>query len=392
MPDILSEAKALSEYITDCRRRIHQNPECGFDLPHTLAFVEGELRSMGLEPRRCGRAGLTALIGGDKGGKCFLLRADMDALPDGKGGAFHGCGHDAHTAMLLGAARLLKNHEGELSAPVKLMFQPAEETLEGAKDMLEAGVLENPTVAGAAMVHLMPAVPLPAGTVVLPAEGVGAPAADFFDIEVEGRGCHGSSPNTGVDPICAAAHIIVALQHIPARELAMDEAATLSIGSIHGGEAGNVIPDRLLMKGTLRAMEEETRDFLKGRLGEISRGVAASFGAKAELRFQSGCPGLYNHPGMLSYARARLVEALGGEALRSAADFAAASGRERRTAGSEDFSYISRCVPSLMLALAAGEPEKGFDKPLHHPAVRFDESAFPYGAAALASLALGWGK
>lgn len=392
MGDLLKEASGLAEYMSFCRGKLHRCPECGFDLPETLAFVESELRSMGLEPHRCGRSGLTALVGEGKGGKCFLLRADMDALPDGRGGAFHGCGHDLHTAMLLGAAKLLKGREGELHAPVKLMFQPAEETLDGAKDMLDDGVLRCPDVGGAMMLHVMTAVPLPAGRIVIPTPGASAPGADYFSIFVRGRGCHGSSPNTGVDPINAAAHIVIALQEISTRELGMAEQAVLTLGSVHGGSAGNVIPNVVTMSGTVRAVAEETREYVKRRLCEVSSGIAASFRAEAEVCFGSGCPCLWNDGDLLSFAGKTLRGALGEKCCVSAADFPAAGGRSGRTAGSEDFSYISRKVPSVMLAIAAGEPAKGFDKPLHHPAARFDENAMPYGTAALAACALNWGN
>ena len=397
---LMAEAESLAEYMSFCRRELHRFAECGFELPKTLAFVEGELAAMGIKARRCGRGGLTALIGEGAGG-CFMLRADMDALPVAEesgesfaapNGCSHACGHDMHTAMLLGAARLLKSHERELSGPVKLMFQPAEETLEGAKDMLEAGILSTPRVEGAMMLHVMTASPVPVGSVVLPAPGVSAPAADYFDIAVIGRGCHGSSPNSGIDPVTAAAHILVALQEISARELGMGEAAVLTLGSIHGGGAANAIPDRVEMAGTLRAMEEDTREYVKRRLVEISEGVAAAFRAKAEVRFTSGCPGLHNDGRLLDFVRGCATEVLGRDKILSAADFSSAGGRGGRTAGSEDFAYVSRAVPSVMLALAAGETKKGFTKPLHHPAVRFDETAMPYGAAVLAECALKWGK
>ncbi len=398
MKNILPEAEGLAEYMSACRRKLHGFAECGFELPETLAFVEAELRAMGLEPKRCGRAGLTALVG-KAGGKCFLLRADMDALPIPEqsglpfaavNGCSHACGHDVHTAMLLGAAKILKNHEAELDGQVKLMFQPAEETLEGAKDMLEAGVLKNPEPGGAMMLHLMPASPLPVGSVVLPTPGVSAPAADYFSIEVRGRGCHGSSPNTGIDPLTAAAHILIALQELSARELGMEERAVMTIGSFHGGEASNVIPDSTLMGGTLRAMEEDSREYIKKRLAEIAESVAAAFRAEATVSFGSGCPGLLGDGELLERVEDYAREVLGEERVFSAADFSSAGGRDRRTAGSEDFAYISRAVPSAMLALAAGEPEKGFDKPLHHPAVMFDEAAMPSGAAVLAQCAMRW--
>ncbi len=395
---ILLEAEGLAEYMSSCRRKLHRFAECGFELPKTLEFVEKELRGMGLEPRRCGRAGLTALVGAAEG-RCFLLRADMDALPipeqsglefAAQNGNSHTCGHDMHTAMLLGAAKILKKHEAELSGRVKLMFQPAEETLEGAKDMIEAGVLQNPEPDGAMMLHLMPASPLPVGSVVLPAPGVSAPAADYFEILVRGQGCHGSSPNTGIDPLTAAAHILIALQELGARELGMNERAVLTVGSLHGGEAANVIPDSVTMGGTMRAMEEDTREYIKKRLAEIARSVAAAFRAEATVSFGSGCPGLLGDAELLSRVEDFARVLLGGEMVFSAADFSSVGGRGGRTAGSEDFAYVSRIVPSVMLALAGGQPEAGFDKPLHHPAVMFDEAAMPSGAAVLAGCAMMW--
>jgi len=383
---LLLEATGLGGYMSLCRRKLHSIAEVGFETEKSISFIRTELERIGVEARPCGRAGLTALIGSGQD-KCFLLRADIDALPveDEPGRGFHGCGHDMHAAMLLGTARLLKKHEKELRRPVKLMFQSAEELLAGAKDMLEAGVLRNPEVAGAAMFHVMTGVPLPAGSVVVPEAGISAPAADFFTIEVRGKGCHGSSPNEGVDPIAAAAHIICALEQLPARELAMNEAAVLTIGSVHGGSAANAIPEAVKMTGSLRAMEEKIREYIKSRLGEIASGVAGALGAQTLVSFDRGCPGLYNHPEMRELAFLRAREAIGHERVFSAAELGKGA-----AAGSEDFAYISREVPSVMLALAAGEPEKGFKYPLHHRLADFDETAMPYGAAVLAACALGW--
>ncbi len=394
--NLLLEAEDLKEYLINCRRKLHSVAETGFELPKTLDFVAGELRTMGIEPKHCGRAGLTALIGSGEG-ECFLLRADMDALPvpeesglpfASTNGNSHACGHDVHTAMLLGAAKLLKVHEKELKGQVKLMFQPAEETLEGAKDMIEAGVLGNPTPRGALMLHLMTASSLPCGSVVIPKGDMGAPAADYFSIEVRGKGCHGASPNTGIDPITAAAHILIALQELSARELGMNEDAVLTIGAFRGGEASNVIPDSVIMEGTLRAMEDETREYIKLRLVEIAKGIAASFRTEAKVSFGSGCPGFLMDGELLKNLDVYARELLGEKMVFNAAHMATSGGRDGRTAGSEDFAYVSRKVPSVMLALAAGESEKGYVHPLHHPAVRFDEEAMPSGAALMAHIAL----
>ena len=188
---LLSEAEKISEVIVKERRALHQMPGTEFDIGDTLTYVKKELEDMGYEPMPCGRAGLVALAGGKKQGKVFLLRADMDGLPireeadldfASKNGRMHACGHDMHTAMLLGAARLLKQHEDEIEGTIKLMFQPAEEVFEGSRDMIEAGLLENPRVDAALMIHVMANMPFPAGTVVVSAPGVSAPAADYFAV------------------------------------------------------------------------------------------------------------------------------------------------------------------------------------------------------------------
>ncbi|MBP3485721.1 MAG: amidohydrolase, partial [Oscillospiraceae bacterium] len=198
---LLQEAEALRQTILADRRELHRHAETGFDLKKTLPYVKQQLTDMGLAPVECGKAGLTALVGGKRPGKVFLLRADMDALPIREeadvpfacqDGTMHACGHDLHTAMLLGAARLLKAHEDEIEGTVKLMFQPAEEIFEGSHDMIEAGLLEDPKVDAALMIHVMAGMPFPAGTVVVSAPGVSAPAADYFEIRVQGKGCHGS--------------------------------------------------------------------------------------------------------------------------------------------------------------------------------------------------------
>lgn len=399
--DFLQEAAALQERITAARRTLHQNAEVGFGLQNTLKFVKDELTQIGLTPIDCGRAGVVALVGGKRKGGVFLLRADMDALPiaeeaevpfASKNGAMHACGHDMHTAMLLGAARLLKAHENEICGTVKLMFQPSEETFEGSKDMLAAGLLESPKVDAALMIHVMAGMPVPAGTVIVSAPGVSAPAADYFEITVRGKGCHGSMPNTGIDPLSAAAHILIALQEIHARELAMDDRAVLTVGTLHAGTAANAIPDTATMGGSLRTFDEETRSFVKRRLTEIAEGVAKAFRTEASVSFGTGCPTLVNDKELSACAEKYVKELLGTGRAFSVAELNAASGggSSSKSAGSEDFAYVSQQVPSIMLALASGQPEKGYCYPQHHPKVKFDESALPAGSAVYAYTALRW--
>ena len=397
---LLSEAEKISEIIIKERRTLHQIPGVEFDIGDTLAFVKKELEDMGYGPKPCGRAGLVALAGGKKPGKVFLLRADMDGLPireeadvdfASKNGRMHACGHDMHTAMLLGAARLLKEHEEEIEGTIKLMFQPAEEVFEGSKDMIESGLLENPRVDAALMIHVMANMPFPAGTVVVSAPGVSAPAADYFDIKVQGKGCHGSMPNTGVDPLTAAAHILISLQEIHARELAMGEKAVLTFGTMNAGTASNVIPDTVTMGGTLRTFDEESRSYIKNRMGEIAQAVAHAFRAEAEVIFGSGCPTLVNDKEMSLSCERYVKELLGpGKAFSVTELNAMGGGSSSKTAGSEDFAYVSQQVPSVMLALASGQPDKGYCYPQHHPMVKFDESALPGGSAVYAYTALRW--
>ena len=396
---LLQEAEALRAQILAERRWLHENAETGFDLNKTHAFVKQELADMGYQPVDCGRAGIVALAGGKKPGKVFLLRADMDALPiqeeSGvefacKSGNMHACGHDLHTAMLLGAARLLKAHEAEIPGTVKLMFQPAEEIFEGSHDMIEAGLLENPKVDAALMIHVMAGMPFPAGTVIVSAPGVSAPAADYFEIKVRGKGCHGSMPNTGIDPLTAAAHILIGLQELQARELAMDDRAVLTIGTMNAGTAANVIPDTVTMGGSIRTFDEETRAFIKQRMTEIAEGTAKSFRAEASVTYGSGCPTLVNDKDLSLCCGKYMKELLGQEKAFSVAELSAMGGGSSKSAGSEDFAYVSQEVPSVMLALAAGQPEKGYRYPQHHPMAKFDESVLPGGSAVYAYAALRW--
>ena len=398
---LLQEAEALRTQILAERRWLHENAETGFDLNKTHAFVKQELADMGYQPVDCGRAGIIALAGGKKPGKVFLLRADMDALPiqeeSGvefacKSGNMHACGHDLHTAMLLGAARLLKAHEAEIPGTVKLMFQPAEEIFEGSHDMIEAGLLENPKVDAALMIHVMAGMPFPAGTVIVSAPGVSAPAADYFEIKVRGKGCHGSMPNTGIDPITAAAHILIGLQELQARELAMDDRAVLTIGTMNAGTAANVIPDSVTMGGSIRTFDEETRAMLKKRMAEIAGGIAQAFRAEADVAFGSGCPTLVNDRDLSACCETYVKELLGKGKAFSVAELNAMSGggSSSKSAGSEDFAYVSQEVPSIMLALASGQPEKGYGYPQHHPMVKFDESVLAGGSAVYAYTALRW--
>ncbi|MGN0779706.1 MAG: M20 family metallopeptidase [Aristaeellaceae bacterium] len=389
---LLTQAQAMQEQIRADRRYLHSHPETGFELEETFDYVWKALTDMGLEPQKCGRKGITALLG--QGEKVVMLRADMDALPiredtglpfASDSGRMHACGHDMHTAMLLGAARLLKAREKELPGRVKLMFQPAEECFQGAADMMADGLLDNPRPDAAMMIHVMTGLPIPTGTVIVSAPGISAPAANMFEIRIQGKGCHGAMPHTGIDPVNVAAHTVLALQAINSRELSPSDNAALTIGMMQAGDTANVIPDKAVLRGSLRALDDESHQLIRQRLQEITEMTAKTFRATAELTFTSGCPTLLNDKELSGMAVRCLQELLGpGKALLSSQ----LGGGAAKSSGSEDFANVSHTVPSLMMALAAGAPDQGCGYPAHHPKTCFDEDALPVGAAVYAQVAL----
>lgn len=390
--ELLKSAEALAAQLTEDCRWLHAHAETGFELPETYQYVWKSLTELGLTPRKCGRCGIVAEIG--KGERVVLLRADMDALSireeagvpfAGADGRMHACGHDLHTTMLLGAARLLKAREAELPGRVRLMFQPAEEILGGAADMLADGLLDGGKPEAAFMLHVLTNIDLPVGTVIVSAPGVSAPAAAFFEIAIHGKGCHGAMPNTGVDPITTAAHTVLALQQIQTRELAMSDACVLTLGMLRAGESANVIPDSAVMQGTMRAHDDETMAFMLRRAEEIAVQTAQVFRAEADFRVTSSAPTLLNAEPKSALAMQALTGLLGRERVLLSS---AMSGDGRKSTGSEDFAAVSHAVPSVMVALAAGRPQDGHDHPAHHPRTTFDESALPTGAAVYAAFAL----
>ena len=390
MQDLLRQADA--NRVTADRRCLHAHAETGFDLNDTFAYVWQALEDMGLAPRKCGRCGVIADMG--QGEEGVLLRADMDALPireeadvsfASANGCMHACGHDLHTAMLLEAARLLKAREASLHGRVRLMFQPAEEPLLGAADMLQNGLLDGMRVRAAFMIHVLTNIDLPTGTVIVSAPGVSAPAAGMFEVRIQGKGCHGAMPHTGVDPVTIAAHTVLNLQQIQTREISLTEACALTIGMLQAGETANVIPDSAVLQGSLRAFEDETHQYLIRRVEEIAKGTAALFHGSAEMEMLGGAPTLVNDAALSSMVCAALREMLGEGHVLLASEL---GGDSRKSSGSEDFAQVSHVVPSLMVALAAGRPRDGYAYPAHHPKAVFDEAALPVGAAVYARMAL----
>ncbi len=395
MNEILKDAENLFDELKEIRRFLHENAEIGFDLKKTTTLIEEKLKEYGYETKRVGKSGVLACVGERlKTEKSVLLRADIDGLPikekSGekyacKSGNMHACGHDLHATALLGSAKILKEREKELKGEVKLLFQPAEEILSGAKAVISDGVLESPKVGCAFSLHVATGIDLPCGAVVVPKSGIGAPAADFFKIKVKGKGCHGSSPQNGVDTALVCSNILIALQTIIAREIPPSETSALTIGRISAGTTANALASDGVLEGTLRAFDEKTREKMKKRLQEIANGVAKSFQAKASVEFTSGCPALVNDKELTKYAYEKARELLGKENVFSAEEWETGN---KELGGSEDFAYIAKEVPAVMLAVGAGARKDGYEYPLHHEKVRFDERALPVCSALYSYFAL----
>ena len=280
MNKFMEQANLIKDDIVEFRRTIHKNPEVGDKLPKTKAYVMDNLKEFGYEPEEICESGIVATIKGNKPGKTFLLRADMDALPmaeatecdfKSNNGCMHSCGHDMHTAMLLGAAKLLRQNQDEIEGTIKLVFQPDEEGFTGAKKMLAAGVLENPKVDAAMAMHVHSSTP---SNVVLCGLGTSIAGCNRFRIVVNGTGCHGAMPELGVDPINIAAHIYISLQEIIAREISATKPAVVTIGKFVGGEAPNIIPGEVVMEGTIRSLDKEVGEFIFDRMNEIVTSTA----------------------------------------------------------------------------------------------------------------------
>lgn len=390
---LLKEAEELQPSLQECRRDIHEHPEVGFDLARTKEKVRAELIRLGYEPKDCGKCGLVALAGGKKPGKTILIRADMDALPIKEEadveyasrieGKMHGCGHDMHTAMLLGAAALLKKHEDELEGTVKLMFQPAEEIFQGSEDMIKAGVLENPAVDAAYMIHVVSGMPVPAGCLMVPPGGTGMAGCQQYKIIVKGKGGHGARPEVAIDPITAAAHIHIALQEINSRELNPAEFGVFTTGLFKGGEASNIIPDTAEMRGTIRTGNVETNEYIKKRMEEIAVGVGHAFRCEVEVEFFDFCPPMLADD-ELSICAEKYGQQLLGQGCFVMKDNPKVGG------GSEDFAFVAAEVPAVGMFLSAGNSNEGYIYSQHHPMVRFDDSVLYRGSASLAWLSYRW--
>lgn len=369
------------------RRFFHTNAEVGLNMPKAQAYVMQVLTQYGLEPRECGH-GVTATVG--TGGKCILLRADMDALPMSEesgepfacptGAQAHACGHDFHAAMLLTAAKLLKERESELKGTVKFMFQTAEETFEGARDMIAHGILQDPPVDAALAFHVT-AGRMPIGLYMYNSTGTLMASVDGFRITVRGKGGHGAYPNTAIDPINIGVHVFLALQALIAREADPDKMCVMTVGSFQAGTTANIIPETAVLQGTIRTKDKASRALLVRRMREVAEGTAQVYGGSAQVEMLSQVPPLICDPGLTEEVAGYIAD-MGIPNARSHPGITASA--------SEDFAVIASEVPSTFLYLSAGFLDERGAYPAHNPKVRFNEDVCPVGAACYAHCAAKW--
>lgn len=382
--NILEEARKNHDNVVSWRRVLHQIPEIGIELPKTVAFLTEKLAEMGIpyevyEDCSC----ITATIG--NGGKCILLRGDMDALPVAEesglsfastDGNSHACGHDFHAASLLGAAKILKEHEAELPGTVKLIFQSGEEVFKGAAEAIRHGVLENPKVDAAFATHVFASMPL--NTVFY---GKYPMASVYgFRIRIQGKGTHGSSPETGIDPLVVGANILLSLQEIIAREIPAAEEAVLTIGHFEGGSVANVVPDSALLEGTLRTFKKEIKEYIMPRITEIAEAIAKAYRASVTVEELSNVPAVTTDDGMMELM-VNAVRELGNGMTTVPALHAM---------GSEDFAFYSEQVPSVIVGMGAGVEDQSRWVGQHNPRILFNEEILLNEVALYVKMAIDW--
>ncbi len=374
---------AVAARVLELRRAIHKHPELGFEEHATAALVEAELDRLGIAHRRLAKTGVVGVLRGASPGRVAALRADMDALPIQERtslpfasevpNVMHACGHDAHTAMLLGAAHVLAAQRERFVGSVVFLFQPAEEGPGGAQPMIEEGALDDPPVDAVAMLHVDTRIE--AGVVSITPGPVNA-SADELRIVVRGKGGHGASPHTAIDAIPAASAIVLALQNIASRETDPLGSVVVTIGTINGGYRNNIIADEVLMTGTLRAHDPVLRSQLEDRVRRIVEGVAAAYNARAEVQVTYGYPPVVNDA-ELARDFAEIAEREAGVLVKALPP----------TMGAEDFAYFAQRVPGVLIRLGIRNEASGAMHPGHSAEFQIDEAALPVGVRTLVAFA-----
>jgi hippurate hydrolase len=390
--ELLADAGAELEPAIELRRDLHAHPELGNDLPRTQAAVLDALSGLDLDIATGTSvtsvvATLRGTAGGGDPGRCIVLRGDMDALPmpedtglpfaSADDGTMHACGHDAHTAMLVGAARLLSRHRDELTGTVRFMFQPGEEGHHGARAMIEEGVLDGPRADGAFAIHAI--ANLPSGLVATRGGPLMA-SADQFYLTVTGRGGHASMPHDTLDPIPVACEIVMALQSMVTRRVSVFDPAVVTVARITAGTTTNVIPEVAKVSGTIRTLSPATRRAVLEQVRRVAEGVASAHGAGCEVSFDEGYPVTVNDAGFADFARSVASRLLGAERTMEL---------PTPVMGAEDWSYVLQEVPGAMAFLGVCPPEVAPSKaePNHSNRMVLHEAAMTAGIATYAAVA-----
>jgi len=374
--DVKELAKKYKQYSIDMRREFHMHPEPSWQEKETSKRIKRELDDMGIPYRSVGDPGLVATIEGTGKGKTVALRADMDALEvteansvDYKSqnkGISHACGHDAHMAMLLGAAKVLNEMKDQINGTVKLIFQPAEELVSGAETMIKEGCLEGvDTIFG---IHIIGFLPI---GLICAQEGARLSSADTFEITVKGQGGHGGMPHQGVDAVVAGSAVVMNLQSIVSRELDPSESAVVSVGMFNAGTRSNVIADTARLEGTVRLFNKDLSAQIAGIIERIAKNTAQSYRAEAELKYTVGVPPTINDPVCTRRAVETVKKIVGPEALFEVPP----------VTGAEDFAFYSEKIPGVFVLLGAGNEAKGAIYPQHHESFNIDEDALETGTA-----------
>lgn len=380
----LIEALKLSDYTRDLRRDFHRHPELGFQEFRTAGIVARELNELGLIVNTgVAETGIISLLEGGRSGPVVLVRFDMDALPiieetnaeyaSQNPGVMHACGHDGHIAIGLTVARLLYSHRKELAGTVKFIFQPAEEGLGGAKRMVAEGILGNPKPDIALSLHLWNEKPV--GWLGI-TPGPVMSASDTFYVKIAGKGGHGAAPHRTLDPVYTSAQIITALQSIVSRHIAPLDAAVVSVTSVHGGEAFNVIPSVVELKGTIRTFEPTIREHVLERFRKVVTSVAQTYGCRVEIELKQITPASINDVSITK----RVKDVAESLLPQTSVDTAF------RTMGSEDMAYIMKDIPGCYFFIGSANPKNGLDVGHHHPCFDFDETALPQASALMAAV------
>lgn len=376
--DIKKLAEEVQEQVVQWRRDLHQIPEPGIELPQTFEYVTGVLDQLGIEYKTgVGiKYGIVGIIRGAKEGKTIALRADMDALPvieetglefASKNNSMHACGHDAHTAILLGSAKILNENRENLSGNVVLIFQPGEEVSAGAKPMVEAGVLDNPKVDAILGMHVGGITNgLKNGSIGV-CMGSMMACLDGFKLKVIGKGSHGAYPDHSIDPITISSYIVTAVQEIISREITPTDPGVITIGKFHGGNTYNVIPNEVEIEGTARAVNHETRAYLAKRIGEVAENLAKGFRANVEYEYRYGAPPLINDRDFTEFVEKSAHSIFPEEQIHRL---------EKPVMGGEDFAEYLQKVPGTFVFMQNMLPIDGVEYPHHNPRFALDESKF----------------